>query len=355
MAVPVDCYTFDYLVLKVAEKLAIASYRTDGTPYLPVSDAFNLEKCCEIAKRGILLIDSHPPKNGWLWKRRICTVLFDAEGDGSNNIEADPARYMLPIEFGGEICGKIKYASNSNRSADIKWVDESFIRARRAVNVQSGYPLYAAIRPYSPTSPTLATNRRWELIVDPEPTSADTVEFPYIINFDSVRLIGGIADSASATTIVDATLATYPNDYFNGWVAEIVKGTGQGSYATVTDFTKATGTVTVADWLDCTGTAGGTDPGASSEFVLKPIKPYYHPVGFAFDGVVEIACLAACEIFCQDKLMDNHCTNLFFETYLPKAYEINNRMRPTRLGKHSNGPSDVRNRTWNNVITSHDI
>ena len=76
---------------------------------------------------------------------------------------------MLSEDFGGSIDGKITYAKDSSHSAIIDWVDEAEIREYRAVTVNSGYPIRAAIRPYSPTSSTITTNRRWEIIFDPRP------------------------------------------------------------------------------------------------------------------------------------------------------------------------------------------
>ncbi len=427
MAVPVTALTLDQLVRKVAEKLSVVNYRTDGTPYLPNNDAFNLEKCVEMVNRGIQLFIDSAPKEGWQWMRRIATVtlapaytgtatagaatsltdggiagtyandyfntyvlwitggtgkdeyatvtdyvgttgqfLFAALSGGSTPdttstyricrstdvIDADPARYMLPADFGGQYTGKIGYAANTAHSTRIEWCDESVIRSLRATVVNSGYPCRAAIRPYQPTSSVIATGRRWEIIFDPQPTAADVVEFPYLLCFDGVQIIGGTADSGTnATTLVDATLVTlYPkDDVLNSMVAEILDGTGRGSYATVTDHAGASGTLTVADWLAPNGAAGGTDPTTASEFMLIPVKPYYHPCGFAYDGVIEAACLAACEIYGGDRVFDTHDTDLFFKVKLPQAHLINKRMVPRRLGQMTNGPRQVRERTWTDV------
>ena len=82
--------------------------------------------------------------------------------------------------------------------------------------------------------------------------------------------VTGTADSASATTIVDLTLATTydEDDDLNDWWAYILTGTGAGSYAQITDYTALTGECTVADWLDQYGNAGGTDPDTDSTFAL---------------------------------------------------------------------------------------
>jgi hypothetical protein len=272
-------------------------------------------------------------------------------------IDADPARYLLPLDFGGQYTGKIRYAANSGHSTCITLVDESEIRARRATVVNTGYPMFAAIRPYQPTTTVMGTLRRWEIVFDPQPSAADSVEFPYIVTFDGVQMMRGTADSASATNIVDATLTTlYPkDDILNGWVCEIVDGTGRGSYAVATDYTGATGTITVADWLSPSGAAAGTDPGTSSKFILKPIHPYYHPAGFAYDNVIEVACLAACEIFGVDTVHDEHYSTMFYTQKIKEAWRINARMVPKNLGKWTDGPSRIRERTWSDITTDHDV
>ncbi len=88
--------------------------------------------------------------------------------------------------------------------------------------------------------------------------------------------ITGTADSTSATTIVDATLATTydSDDDLNDYWCYILTGTGAGSYAQITDY-DATGTpgeCTVADWLDQYGNPGGTNPAANSTFAITPIE-----------------------------------------------------------------------------------
>jgi hypothetical protein len=239
----------------------------------------------------------------------------------------------------------------------INWVDEAMIRARRATVVVKGYPLYAALRAYQPTTPTWTTGRRWELLVNPQPTLLKTIQFPYIMHFEGVRMIGGVAEAGDATSITDASLAdTYPSDdQLIGWVCEIVNGSGRGSYGTVTDHTGSTGKLTVADWLKPDGTTNGAHPDANSMFVLTPIHPYYHPAGFAYDGVIEAACLAACEIYGGDRTFDTHHTDLFFKVKLPQAYAINKRQHPHDVGRMSDGPREVQERIWDRVTTNHNI
>lgn len=356
MAVPSTALTFDDLLIKVAEKLGVAEYRSDGTTILPVSDPFSLGKCREMVQRGIGMLIDAAPDEGWHFTKRSYELTFDTDGTGDDNIDSDPARYMLPTEFGGELTGSIRYKAESNHSTRIEWTSARVIKDIRQDYVESGYPTLAAVLPYQPTS-TAGTGRRWELIVDPQPSAAETVEFDYILHFDGVLLFGGTADSASATTIVDATFATtHPaDDFFNNWYVEIVDGTGRGSYAVVTDYTGSSGTFTVADWLAPDGSAGGTDPGASSLFVVKPAHPYYHPIGFSFDNIVEVACLAATEIFGREEMTDDHFSSLFYNRKLKEAYGINRRQVPRKVGTMTRGRGAGPSRNWTNVTTDHDV
>ncbi|KKK60781.1 hypothetical protein LCGC14_3020930, partial [marine sediment metagenome] len=86
--------------------------------------------------------------------------------------------------------------------------------------------------------------------------------------------ITGVVDSSSNTTLVDATLtASYDtNDDLKDYWCYILTGTGQYSYAQVTGYTAATGTVTVDDWLDRYGNAGGTNPEADDTFAITPVE-----------------------------------------------------------------------------------
>lgn len=103
----------------------------------------------------------------------------------------------------------------------------------------------------------------------------------------------GTADSATSTTLVDATLSdTYDSDDdLNGYYCYVTSGTGDGSWAVVTDYTAETGTVTVADWLDANGNAGGEDPDAGSEFSVTNVEvvagdPTRYPLPSDFYGAV---------------------------------------------------------------------
>lgn len=76
--------------------------------------------------------------------------------------------------------------------------------------------------------------------------------------------LSGSVDSATTTTIVDASLAShinYPDDYWNGGAVIITSGTGRGQTALISDFDSATGTVTVSS-------AFSTTPDSTSQYML---------------------------------------------------------------------------------------
>jgi hypothetical protein len=309
-----------------------------------------------MVQRGISMLIDASPREGWRWMRRTHEQTFDSTGGGADNISSDAARYMLPTTFGGEVVGDIHYQKDSSHSTRIKWVPASVIHQLRVDYVDTGYPMRAAFLPYQPTT-TSGTGRRWELIVDPQPSSNETVEFDYIMHFDGVMIFGGTADTGSSTTVVDATFSTsHPaDDQLNGWYIEIIDGTGRGSYALITDYAGSTGTFTVTDWLTPDGASGGTNPGANSKFIVKPDHPYYHPVGFAYDGIVETACLAACELYGRDEMTDDHFTTMFYQRKVPEAYNINRRQVPRRPGMMRSGKKVPPVRNWTTVTTDHDL
>lgn len=259
----------------------------------------------------------------------------------------DTSRYTLPADFGGTIDGKIKYAANSNRGTAIGWCDESTIRARRAVTVNSGTPLLAAIRPYEPTSEALLATRRWEMIVDPMPYTADVVEFPYTLHFDKMDMEGGTAtEEGTATTLVDATNRkdNEANDYFNGWIIRIIAGAGVGEYATIDDFIRNTGT-----FLFNAGLSGGTTSLATTKYIVEPAANL-HPAGHQFDFAIEAACLARVEAESEDEHFDSFWLDFYHKKALVNAHKLDMRSAPRTLGPMLNGPALPRGRSFNNVV-----
>mgnify|MGYP001560413100 CR=1 FL=1 len=217
-------------------------------------------------------------------------------------VEGDKARYPLPDDFGRPV-GKITYTKDSSRSF-VGWADEGQLRRNKEVTEFDSYPAYASARAYR--------KRKWEIVFDPSPSYGDTVVIPYEIGFDELELEGGLATSTSSTTLVNSSIANlYPDNYFNGWIIYIIDYTGNGSYATVTDFTGSTGTYTVAAWLAVDGVTTGVTPAATSAYYVEE-STAKHPAGWQFDNAVLSACLAQAQIQIENMKGDylNKFTNL---------------------------------------------
>jgi len=353
MAEPTSALTIRELIRDTAEFLGIASYRSNGKIIVPTGQ-HDFQYCRRIVNEAIRRFIQDAPTKGWRWMRRNASITFDVEGDDPDvNINSDAARYFLPEDFGGSVDGKIEYSADTAHACRIDWVDESFIRSRRSVTVETGYPRYAAIRPYQPVAPALTAARRWELIVDPQPSAADTVVFPYTMHFDAVKAEVGTATGGSSTTLADSTREE-PDDYFNGWVIRIIDGTGPGSYAVVTDYTGADGTFTVADWLKADGEAGGTDAAEGSVYYVEPVGNS-HPAGFMYDQVIQSGCRRVAEMKANGQLGNQWGGQ--YASDLAAARDINKRSAPRRLGKMVGGShlGVPYRRYWNTVTTDIDI
>ena len=321
-------------------------------------------------------------------------------------VEGDKARYPLDQAFQGDVAGRITYAKNSNRGHIIDWAHETTIRLKREVSVGTGNITRAAVRPWR--------NRRWELIVDPSPTAADTLIFPYRIGFSKLQLVTGVSDAGGATYITDADRFE-PADFFNTWICTVIDSTGRGSYAEVSDYDSRGGTATctdgtgkiavastahglstgdivtisgttdyngtavatkvdgdnftvpgtyttnqtgtwvqrqieVADWLTSGGSAGGVDPSSSCGYYVEP-QVNRHPAGWQFDDAIRAAVLAATEREFND--VNEGYMGEFLDRALPKAYELDARSAPRKLGMMLPGNRPFRHRrTWKDVTYS---
>jgi len=77
-------------------------------------------------------------------------------------------------------------------------------------------------------------------------TESDLLQMSPALMFErSLFIEEGTADSGSSTTLVDAQLQEYPDDFFNGGEVSVLSGTNEGEVREVTDFARSTGTVTV--------------------------------------------------------------------------------------------------------------
>lgn len=256
-------------------------------------------------------------------------------------VGGDISRYPLAENFGGEVDGEINYAASSGHNV-IQWVDESTIRARRAITVNTGYPMFAAVIPLEFLQGYNGPKRRYELILDPQPVADDVLTFPYTVYFDELRLETGLATGGGSTSVVDSS-RTEADDYFNDWKVSIVDGTGKGSWAIVTDYTGATGTITVADWLKPDGSAGGIDPvTALSVYNLTPVSNL-HPAGMKFDQAILSACMAQVELNIEDEPTGKY--KVYKTVDLPNAIRIDTRTAPLKLSKTSR----IQERTWKDI------
>ncbi len=262
-------------------------------------------------------------------------------------IGGDISRYPLPENFGGDAAGRIAYAGNTNHASIIDWCDESFIRAKRAVTIITGYPRHAAIRQFEPVLSAPSAKRRFEIIFDPQPVAADTVEFPYTLYFDNLKLEAGEATNGAATAVSDSSLANiYPDDYFLGWVIKIISGPGKRATGIVTSYVGADGEWFVTDWLYPNGTAAATNPNADSVYVVEPVNNL-HPAGYRFDEHILAACLVKAEMEFED-IMANYVQQ-YHQKSLQGAYVIDARSAPRQLGTMNLGQRYVRERTWRDI------
>ena len=336
MAEPSSAYTYDQLITLIAREAGCAYHGTTGQKIAmpPVTNNHDLVLMRGIVDRGIKLFQDLPPEpEGWLWRNKLMSVTM-VPG------QADPSTYVLDQDFDGTPASKIYYQADTNHSNEIRWVHESVIRSQRAVVTVTAYPLRAAIIPSS-----AGTERRWELLVDPEPPAADVLQFRYIAHYDNRQIEGGTATGGTAATLIDTTLATinsFADDYFNGWVITVLEGTGVGETATVTDWTKSSST------FDFTALSGGSTPDTTTVYMVQPASNY-HPAGAAFDTAILHACYAQLEM--EQPRISNGWQERFFNLTLPAAHVKNNQQkgRLRRLGKMSNGPKFQPERTWNDI------
>lgn len=250
MAEPTSVLTFGDLLIEAAEKLGIAYYGANGDEAAQApTNAHDLALCKRLVNNAIrMFIHDGPQTNGWRWLRpvgsvvlwtdiavdttnKISTATYDGStyttlvvptaafypsmelhdititgvgdftiaqyvsstsvkvsGDASSgatktwSMTAD-GNYTLPLTFGGQYTGEIQYAAGTNRGIGLEWTDEAAIRQWRAnVESQSGDPYLFAVRVMDTGSP----RRQWELMAWPTPDETLTVEFPYMIHFDSL-------------------------------------------------------------------------------------------------------------------------------------------------------------------------
>jgi len=285
----------------------------------------------------------------WLDYNENVSSLTPASGDSYSitdvkTVHGDKSRYYLPDDFHGEITGEITYARDTGRG-QIGWTSEGEIRTRREISVNIGYPALAAIR----RSPA---RRKWELIVSPSPTAGETVIFPYKTGFDNLQGIVEVTTASAADSVTIGGIANqYPADYFKGWYAYCVAGTGINSYAKITGSTAA-GVLSVAGWLALDGVSAGTTPHATAAYIFVTDN-YRHPAGIQFDEAILSAILARAEMEFEEissPIPGLSHNEKFYKIDLPAAHRQDARSAPKRLGQmmsSSGRPGPTR--SWKNA------
>jgi hypothetical protein len=238
-------------------------------------------------------------------------------------------RYKLADNFGGSPDGPIHYVRESNNGSPIDWTHESSLRSMRENVSYSGDPMYAAIRPYG--------TRQFELIIYPDPTSVDVLEFPYTLFFDNMRLATGLATGGTSTTLVDSTRRLEVDDYFNGWVLTVRAGTGLGETATITDFVQSTATLTF------TALSGGSTPDTTTVYSIEPTANL-HPAGYRFDDIISTACRARAEMEIED--LAAGWKESYDNRKLDKAYNIDAKLAPRKVTRSRGRPFE---RVWKDI------
>lgn len=400
MAEPTSALTVRSLVKTVAEFLGIGYYGVNGdeTAMCPIND-HDLDVCIRIVNNAIrMFIADIPPSPaiGWNWQKRImilglrvmttstatggtATTLVDSDlastyandyykncileitdgtGEGehalitgytgasgtftfsalSSGSTPDTTsvfkighRYKLADDFGGSPTGVITYVRDTNHTRSLNWSNEAEIRQHSQICVSTGYPHLAAVRPYG--------DRQFELLVFPDPSNADLVQFPYRKYFDKFQIASGEATGGTATTLIDTSRSEI-DDYFNEWLLTIISGTGKTETATVTDYAAATGVFTF------TALSGGSTPDATTKYIVEPVTKT-HPAGYQFDNTILSACLARAEMERGD--VQAGWVQMYKQSDLPAAHQQDKQLAPRSLGYCGDGQRGKQERTQKNV------
>ena len=189
--------TYNDFILEVALLGGLAYYgaNSDEEAQIPV-DAHDLSQCKRIVNNALRMFIARSPADGWQWQKQRTRITFAPDGDGILNVDGRPDRYLLPVGFNGQHSGPITYDTDTNNIPYIVWVSEATLRQYRSSTTYTGEPKWAAIR----TSPLPG---RWELIVYPLPSRADTIVF----NWTQTR------DKFVETTDVTPMGSIYDNDF----------------------------------------------------------------------------------------------------------------------------------------------
>jgi hypothetical protein len=113
-------------------------------------------------------------------------VYGDASAVAANTYSIDTnGAFTLPADFHGEYTGAITYTSDTNQGVSLAWTNEAVIRQwREDITDETGDPYWASVA-VMPGANARA-NRRWELLMYPQPDEVMTVQFPYEIHFNEL-------------------------------------------------------------------------------------------------------------------------------------------------------------------------
>jgi len=400
MAEPTSALGFYDLLLRVAEKVGVAYYGSDGQgkAIVPV-DSFNLDKIKRIVNDGFRRFVSNPPPRGWYWQERIAEITLSATATGTatggtpttlidttNRDEDDDYfnDWKLTITGG---TGVGEYAIVTDFDSDSSTLTFSALSGGSTPDTTSVYQIEKVnLLPEDfggevdgPITFAASTNRGADIEWVGEATirrnRADYVSTGYTLRA-AVRPYRPTAGALGATRrwelLVDpapvaADVLQFPytshfnkmdcetgtatagsatslsdssreeaDDYFNGWVLTIIAGTGLGQTATITDYTGSTGK------FDFSALSGGSTPDSTSVYYVEPASNL-HPAGFKFDNAILQACLAEAEL--QIEEMNEGAVELFYKVALPFAHKIDDLSRPRKL----RGRQVRRYRSWNDV------
>lgn len=187
MAEPTSALTLRDLVIRVAEYLGIAYYGADGSEEAQVPEnSHDLELCKRLVNDGIRMFIQDNAK--WFWTRRLYTLTVDGTGLLATSVAADPGRYAMPQDFGGDAYGRWTFGDSQNVWPEVVTVPEHVIRQWRSVGTsQSGIPRYAAFRRIPASDMGVLEGRnRWEVIFYPDPGQEYTLLYPYRHSFTAL-------------------------------------------------------------------------------------------------------------------------------------------------------------------------
>ncbi len=91
---PSNARTMSDLMLRVAEKLGIAEYRSTGQLHIPI-DQYNFNLCKRYINNGISMFMADSPPKGWRWMRRLMSVTFATRVTGT--VDAADATSMTDL------------------------------------------------------------------------------------------------------------------------------------------------------------------------------------------------------------------------------------------------------------------